>query len=171
MRSTKSKIAPSAESLFLEAYHHEEIGNLKNAFKCLLASARLGDTGAQLNLGNFYATGKGIRRDLAEAARWYQKAYKVGERTGATNLAIDRRNAGRTRSAVIWFKKAIAMNDGDACIELAKLYRHHKTKEKAACDLLRRALLMNRSDISDAGKEEAASLLHDIEISGKGGPR
>jgi len=63
---------------------------------------------------------------------------------------------------VIWFKKAIAMNNGDAHIALAKIYNARKGGQRAATDLLRRALRMSRDDISDAGKEEAESLLNQI---------
>lgn len=164
MIPAKRNETPNLESLFLQAERYEEAGDFKSAFKCLLASAQAGDTSSQLNLGNFYADGKGIKKNLAEAARWYKKAYKNGDRTGALNLAIDRRNEGRTRSAVIWFKKAVAMNDGDAFIALAKIYRTRKGGQRTAIDLLRQVLLMNRTDISDDGKEEAASLLKEITI-------
>jgi TPR repeat protein len=162
MTSVKRDKTPDPEGLFLEAEQSEEKGDFRHAFKCLLAAAQLGDTGSQLNLGNFYASGKGVRRNLEKAAHWYKKAYKNGYSTGALNLAIDRRNEGRVRSAVIWFKKAIAMNDGEACIGLAKIYNARKGGQKAATSLLRRALLLSRDYISEASKEEAESLLKQI---------
>lgn len=94
-----------------------------------------------------------------KAAYCYKKAYKSGYSCGALNLAIDRRNQGNTRSAVIWFQKAIAMNDGDACIELAKIYKTRKGGQKAAANLLTRALRLTRDNISEAAMEEAKSLL------------
>jgi TPR repeat protein len=118
---------------------------------------------SQLNLGNLYASGKGARKNLERAAHWYKKAYKNGNNDGALNLAIDRRNAGSMRSAVVWFKKAIAMNSGEACIELAKVYNSRKGGRKAATNLLKRALRLNRDHISDAAKEEAESLLKQME--------
>ena len=152
-----------SEKLFLDAERSEENGDLKHAFQCLLQGAQSGNSSCQLNLGNFYADGKGVRRNLEEAARWYIKAYKNGSSTGALNLAIDRRNGGRIRSAVIWFKKAIEMNDGDACIELAKIYKARKGMTAPAADLLKRTLTMNRTEISDESKEEAVALLKSIE--------
>jgi TPR repeat protein len=169
--------APSeGERLFNEAYRHEEDGDLMRAFQCLLAGARLGDSGCQINLGNFYASGTGTRKDMAAAALWYRKAYRSGERTGALDLGIDRRNAGRTRSAVIWFKKTISMNDGDACIQLAKIYMQQKDGRSAAISLLERVLPMNRADISEDGKEEAKMLLgkiskQDVTAGGSGAKR
>jgi len=153
---------PDAEQLFLKAEQFEEKNDLRNAFKCLLAGAQLGDTGSQLNLGNIYASGKGTRKSLEKAAYWYKKAYNNGYSTAALNLAIDRRNQGNVRSAVVWFKKAIAMGDGEACIALAKIYKARKGGQKAAAGLLKRALRLNRDCISEAGREEAASLLRAI---------
>ena len=150
------------KKLFEEAYRHEQNGDLKRAFQCLLAGARLEDSGCQINLGNFYAAGTGTRKDMAAAASWYRKAYGNGERTGALNLGIDRRNAGRTRSAVIWFRKAIAMSDGDSSIHLAKIYMEQKGRRSAAISLLKQVLSMNRADISEEGKAEAKMLLDKI---------
>jgi TPR repeat protein len=163
-REKHAKI-PAAERLFLEAEQFEEENDFRNAFKCLLAGAQLGDSGSQLNLGNFYTSGKGTRKSLEKAAYWYKKAYRNGYSTAALNLAIDRRNQGNVRSAVFWFKKAIAMSDGEACIELAKIYKTRKGGQKAAINLLKRALRLNRDCISEAGREEAAFLLNE---SGKG---
>lgn len=159
MSSVKHEKFPDPERLFIEAERYEEGGDERNAFKCLLTAAQFGHSGSQINLGNFYASGRGVSKNLEKAAYWYKKAYRNGDRAGAMNLAIDRRNEGRTKSAVAWFKKAIAMNDGDSCIELAKIYGARKGSRKAAITLLKQALQMSRSDISDAGKEEAESLL------------
>lgn len=159
MASAKHEKTPTPEDLFLEAEQHEEKGDFRAAFKRLLAAAQLGHGMSQLNLGNFYASGTGVRKDLEKAAHWYKKAYKNGDNDGALNLAIDRRNQGNLRSAVAWFKKAIAMNSGDACIELAKIYGARRGGQKAATDLLKRALRMSRDNISDDAKEKAESLL------------
>src|ERR1700733_1965814 len=163
MRIKKPGITPETKSLFGQAERYEEKHDFGKAFKCLLAAARLGDTGSQLNLGNFYAWGRGVPKNLEKAAYWYKKAYKNGDSVGALNLAIDKRNQGKVRSSVIWFKKAVAMNDGDACIPLAKIYIDRKGGQTAAADLLRRALRMSRENISDSAKEEAEALLSKIE--------
>jgi hypothetical protein len=63
------------------------------------------------------------------------------------------------RSAVIWFKKAIELKDGDVCIPLAKIYRARKGGQKTSVGLLRRDLRMSRNDLSESGREEAESLL------------
>lgn len=163
MTPTKRDKTPDPERLFLEAERYEEKGDFRNAFMRLSAAAELGHVGSQINLGNFYASGTGARRNLEKAAYWYKKAYRNGDRIGALNLAIDKRNNGNIRSAVTWFKKAIAMNDGAACIYLARIYNGQKGGQKAAAALLRRAVRMSRDDISGAAKEEAESLLKTID--------
>jgi TPR repeat protein len=162
MASEKQKAMRDAESLFVEAERFEEKGEFKQAFHCLLTAAELGHSGSQLNLGNFYASGKGIKRDFEKAARWYKEAYKNGESSGAHNLAIDLREQGNARSAETWFKKAIAMNDGSAYLALAKMYTPRRNGKKAAAGLLERAQLLSRSDICEDDKEEVESLLKQL---------
>jgi TPR repeat protein len=152
------------EKLFIEADGYDGRGDFKCAFQCFLKAARLGHTGCQVNLGNYYAVGKGTTKNMATAAYWYKKAYKNGDRTGALNLGIDRRDEGRKRSAAIWLKKGVAMNDGDACIALAKLYKDQQGKREAAIALLKQVLQMGRADISEEGKQEAVSLLKEIGV-------
>ena len=159
MTSTKLDKTPDPEAMFGEAERYEEMGDFRSAFKRLLVAAQLGHFMSQLALGNFYAWGRGVRRDPEKAAYWYKKAYKNGNSDGAYNLAIDRKNEGNVRSAVTWFKKAVEMNDGEACVALAKIYSARKRGQKAAEALLRRALRLSRGYISDDAKEEAESLL------------
>ena len=82
--------------------------------------------------------------------------------TGALNLAIDLRNHGKTRSAEIWFKKAVEMKDGSAYLALAKMYMPRRNGKKAAAGLLEKARRLRRSDISEDEKEEAESLLKEL---------
>jgi TPR repeat protein len=162
MTSAKRREAPDTDRLFLEAERYEENGDFRNAFKRLLTAAQLGHVGSQLNLGNFYAWGRGVRKNLEQAAHWYKKAYRNGDSYGAFNLAIDRRNEGKVRSAVIWLNKAIAMNHGEACIALAKIYSARKGGQKTASNLLGRALRLSGDFVSDDAKDEAKSLLKKI---------
>ncbi len=77
MTSRKCNKAPDAERLLLETEQYEEKRDFKNAFKCLLSAAQLGDAGSQLNLGNFYASGKGVRKNPAKAAHWYKRPIRA----------------------------------------------------------------------------------------------
>lgn len=163
MNSVKHDKTLEAERLFNEADQYDEKGDFKNAFKCFLAAAHLGNTGCQVNLGNYYSWGKGVRKNPDKGVYWYKKAYKNGDDTGAFNLAMHRKNEGNLRSAVFWFRKVVAKNnDGDAYVELAKIYIGRKRGQKAAARLLTRALRMNEMLMSGGGKEEAESLLKEI---------
>jgi TPR repeat protein len=152
----------NTEHLLTDAERLEEAGNYKAAARVLRRGAKLGNTSCQINLGNYYAAGTGVRKNLERAAHWYKTAYKNGDRSGALNLAIDKRNHGATRSAEGWFKKAVAMRDGGAHVELAKMYLAQGKKEPAAHELLRKVTNMSRDDASIDEKAEAASLLRKL---------
>jgi TPR repeat protein len=77
----------SAEELFRDAELREERGDFRGAFKSLLIVANRVDLSSYLNLGNYYAAGRGVRKDLREAARWYKRAYRSGRSAGAVNLS------------------------------------------------------------------------------------
>src|SRR5690349_1712315 len=47
-------------------------------FAAVKAKAAQGDLEAQVKLGQLYASGEGVKRDFAEAARWYKQAADKG---------------------------------------------------------------------------------------------
>ena len=151
-----------AHKLSIQAEKLDETRHYREAFKLLLEAAKLGDTGAQTNLGNYYAAGKGTKKNLAEAESWYRKAYKAGSSSGANNIACDKRDSGNMRSAILWFKKAVAMGYGGSCIELAKIYRTKPGHKRQVSALLKRVLLMDIYGASEFDKEQAAAMLAEI---------
>ena len=50
------------------------------------AKAEKGDAGAQVNLGNCYAEGRGVPQDNAEAVKWFRKAADQGNAGAQVNL-------------------------------------------------------------------------------------
>ncbi len=161
MKSMKWQRRANIERLFLEAERYEGKGDFKAAFDRLLAAAQKGHAMSQLNLGNFYASGRGTRRSLDRAIHWYRRAYQNGYNDGAFNLAIERKKEGNVRAAVLWFKKAAAMNCGEAYVELAKIYKARRGSDKIAHNLLKEALRMRRDQISEDAREQAESMLND----------
>jgi TPR repeat protein len=153
------------ENRLVDAERFEEAGNYRMAARALRSGAAEGNTLCQINLGNYYAAGTGVRKDLKKAAYWYRKAYENGNRLGALNLAVDKRDQGNFRWAEFWFKKAVAMRDGSAYIELAKMYISRDQNTKAAAALLRRATKMTADDVSNEEKAEAEALLETIRTS------
>jgi len=150
------------ELLLVDAERLEEAGDYKMAARVLRRGAKLGNTSCQINLGNYYAAGTGVRKNLERAAHWYKTAYKNGDRSGALNLAIDKRNNGALRSAESWFKKAAAMRDGGAHVELAKMYIAKGEKKHEALKMLKRAVKLSSDDVSIDEKVEAKSLLRKL---------
>jgi TPR repeat protein len=158
-----SGLSRSAEELFVESWRLEERGDFLAAFNCLRAAAKLGDSGSQVNLGNYYADGTGIRKDAKKAAYWYARAYRNGERSGAHNLGIEHRKQKNRRAAVRWFRKAAAMNEASSMIELAKLYSGKIAGDKKAISLLEKVSTLDREHASEADLEEAAKLLRRLQ--------
>ena len=146
-----------------DAHTAWEAGDVKAAFRLFRESALAGDPHSCLNLGYFYDTGLGITKSRTEALRWYRRAYRNGDSAGASNIATVYRAQGRLREAFEWFKRAAAMNDGDAELEVAKCYldglgvRKHRGHAIAA---IKRAL--SSSSITEASREQASRIYSQI---------
>jgi len=165
----KSSYDPSqeAKTLFEAADRFEEKNQFREAFRCLSKSAALGHSSSQLNLGNFYASGRGVKKDLAKAAYWYKVAYRGGNVTAARNLAVDRVASGNTKSAILWFSKGVEKKDGGSFVGLAKIYARQRDGKRKAIKLLKRVRNLTSSDASDLDKEQAQELLSQLLAGGK----
>jgi hypothetical protein len=164
MENMKQNIA-KAHELFLDAERREEGGDLRGAFRSLMAAAKLGDEMSAVNLGNCYSVGRGVRKDLRRAAYWYKRAYRHGDSTGALNLAIDLEKGGNLRGAIAWLKRAGAMNDGEANLKLARIYVERRNGTAKAIDLLKKTVELSPSHVSDEAREQAEELLKHISLS------
>ncbi len=153
---TNTKI--TAEDLFLRAEEREEKGQVQEAFKDLLAAAKMGHTWSQVNLGNYFAAGKGIAADFQEAEKWYRLAANKGDSSAAYNLALDLEARGKRKSAMHWLRKAIELNHGEAYVALAKLSGNHRRK----IELLNKAVSLHDDHITEESRDEAKALLAHI---------
>src|SRR5216684_1715323 len=96
MRSSSKQSRKSrTDDLFTRADELEEKGKLKSAFRLFLAAAKAGDTGCQINVGNYYCDGKGIRRNLSVGLYWYKRAYRRGDASAAGNIGMTWKNQGK----------------------------------------------------------------------------
>jgi TPR repeat protein len=157
-----------AVDLFTRASELDERGDHKHAFKWMLAAAKLGDSGAQVNVGNFYDEGKGVRRDRQKAFYWYRRAYRSGEWAAASNIAVMWRNENRHDRAVEWFKRAKKLGDKEADLEIARHYLLHTNEVRNAIKHLERVIEAHskvRFSVTPAGAEEAMHLL--VEAKGR----
>jgi uncharacterized protein len=146
-----------AESLFIRADKADEAGKFKLAFRLMLAAAKLGDGGAQVNVGNYYDEGKGVRRNRAAALYWYKRAYRRGDSGAASNIGVLWRNEGKFDRALGWFFRAAKLGDDEANLEIGKHYLLNEKNPRRAIPYFER---VTKSDwVTEAGAEEAAQLL------------
>ena len=87
-----------------------------------LYMARRGDVSSQVNLAHFYSEGLASPRDLKSANDWLLRAFRGGAVHAAANLGINYWAEGKLALAEKWLTKAAAGGDGDAWVELARLY-------------------------------------------------
>jgi hypothetical protein len=93
----------------------------------LLAKANAGDAAAQVLVGESYAAGKGVERDLKQAAESYRKAAEKGDVAGQVHLAALYRDGGKgfprdMAQAVEWYRKAAEQGNAEAQATLGLLY-------------------------------------------------
>ncbi len=156
-RPSKRPRKSDADVLFIRAEKHEENGELRSAFRLYLAGAKAGDTGCQLNVGNYYDAGTGVRRNRLAALYWYQRAYRRGVSSAATNIGIMWRNENNPKRALGWFQRAVRLGDDEANLEIAKHYLRNKGNGRKAIRHLEKVCRSNW--VTEAGVEEATKLL------------
>ena len=110
--------------------------------------AKKGDAEAQFNVGMIYENGKGVKVDLVEAIRWYEKSAKQGKGAAQYNLAQIYYEKGRQsephayEKAKYWYEKAIEREVKEAYNNLAVLYMKGlgvKKNEQKAFELFSKA--------------------------------
>ena len=157
-RSSKQPRKSKTDDLFSRADKLEDSGDLRAAFRLFLAGAKAGDSSCQLNVGNYYDDGKGIRRNRAAGLYWYKRAYRRGAAVAANNIGILWRNERKSKRALSWFRRAVKMGDDEANLEIAKYYLENENSPRMAIPHLERVCRSNR--VTEAGAEEAERLLN-----------
>ena len=116
--------------------------------------AELGDTVAQLNLGNSYYTGEGVPQNYNEAAKWYRIAAKKGNPVAQNNLgmmySIGIGVPKRFIRAYVWSSVAAAQGN-----DQAKKNRDLVSRELTRAQLARAQQMAQRcfeSDYQDCGR-------------------
>ena len=98
-----------------------ESGDTSAAVAMFMRAAKLGSLEAQVNLGNAYADGQGVKVNFNIARHWYKNAAKRGVPQGAFNLAIEYKSRKELRLARYWFGRALYLGHEDAKAELRSL--------------------------------------------------
>jgi TPR repeat protein len=146
-----------ASELFTCADQQNDLGHLRSAFRLMLAAAKLGDVGAQVNVGNYYVDGKGVRRSRASAFYWYKRAYRRGDSGAAHNIGVFWRNEGDFQRALYWFSRAVRLGDEESNLDIGKHFLHNEKNPRRAIAYFKR--VKSSGWVSEAGVEEAAELL------------
>ena len=149
------------EALWFRAEKREEQGELRAAFRLMLAAAKLGNGSAQINVGNYYDDGRGVRRNRAAALYWFKRAYRRGDSCAAHNIGVVWRNERRFQRAVYWFSRAVELGDPESNLDIAKHFLHNENDAAKAIRYLKR--VRPKGWVSEAGLEEAAALLRQAE--------
>jgi TPR repeat protein len=110
-------------------------------------------------VGNFYHNGIGVKADPGAALDWYRLAYRAGARSVANNIGCILRDRKKLGQAIEWFQRAVQQKDGDANLNIAKIYLHKG-------DLVRTRSYLDKTRRSpwatEQSKEEARSLLREM---------
>jgi uncharacterized protein len=93
----------------------------------LLAKAKSGDAASQVLVGESYASGSVVERNLKQAAEWYRRAADKGDVSGELHLAALYRDGGKSFArdmalAAAWYRKAAEQGDAGAQGTLGVLY-------------------------------------------------
>jgi TPR repeat protein len=149
--------AADVDGLFRRACALWDRGELAKAHDLLLGLAERGDSGAQLNVGYFFDTGLGVRKNVTKALYWYRRAYQQGNGSAANNIGTVWRDRGRKSRAIAWFKRAVRLGEVDSGIEIAKLLMERGSHRDAMRYL--RKVIESEESISEASAEEARTLV------------
>jgi TPR repeat protein len=150
------------DSLVVQASELTEEGKNREAVQLLLRAARAGNLSAQLNLGSHLAEGKGVRQSREKALYWYKRAAGRGYAAAASNVGCIYRDERRTKLALRWFEKAVALGDDDAMLEVAKICLVATGDVKRAKRLL--AKVLSSKKVAMGTQEEAVRLKEDFQL-------
>lgn len=137
--------------------------SLRKAFRLVRSAVKLGLREAQGSLAHAYDRVDSVRPSRRMAVHWYRKAWRSGSSTAARNLGNTMQLEGRTTTAMLWFRRAIAGGDPDACFDLAKLLLKKPNHLQEAMRLLEEHIAAGPQTYYSYGKDEPSVKLEDEE--------
>jgi TPR repeat protein len=122
----------------------------------LFRRAAHSDATAAVSLAYAYDIGAGTRRNTTLALQWYRRAVRMGESSGASNMAAVYRAQGKLGLAHRWALRAVDMGHGDAAVTAGygRLYGIGVRADAGSARRLFRHALRSKN-ISAYGREEA----------------
>lgn len=97
---------------------------------------------------------------MAEALRWWRRAYGQGSWAAAFNLGMFFRDAKQWASALKWFERAIKAGDADGLIEIAKIHLRYAGDRAAGLRYLKRAVAA-KDKLTEPARLETEVLLRE----------
>jgi TPR repeat protein len=132
---------------------------LKEAFRLFLSAAEDGDSSCYLNVGYFYDSGIGTRKDTNAGLRWYRKAHRRGDSSATHNIGTVYRDRGETKRALWWFECALARGNDGSAVEIGRIYLRERNPQLAAKYFERASKSQSESEDTI---EEATELLRQV---------
>lgn len=150
----------TSDELFNKANEAYEHGDYTLAFELFEKAALLGDVSAMERLAVLYDTGEGVQVDSDKSIYWDSQAISHGSVVSLFNLAETYRKLGNTREAKKCYEECLKHDDGEAALQLAKMYL---VSEKE-CETVKMYLnmAMTSGNAFDSTLEEARILLGEL---------
>lgn len=156
---TTAAMAQTAEEYFQkgsEAYRNERF---TEALPNLVKAGNLGHVSAQYILGILYSKDNkewGIKKNMQECAKWWEKAANQGMPEAQTRLGLCYNNGDgvpkNLQKAVYWYQKAAAQEFPEAQCLLASCYYDGVVvpkNEQKALELFRKAAAQGQEEAKD----------------------
>lgn len=120
----------AAQALYADMILAGDAGD-EQALSYFRKSAEQGNAEGQFGLGSMYASGEGVKRDLAEGRKWVTKAAEQGHHAAINEMALAYMTGGlgitddarKSEQALRWIRQAADNNFLSAIREMVKAYR------------------------------------------------
>ena len=157
-------------ALYQRAEENWAEGKLSDAFGLFLAAAKTDFVPAYRTLASFYDQGTGVKANRRAALNWYMRAYREhdswyqrGDSASANNIGCIWRDRRKPRTAILWFKRAVRLGDGDANLNIAEIYLRDSRNWPRAIHYLKKTI--SSPYVTDGSIEEAKKLLSEVRSS------
>lgn len=114
--------AVPAEAGFAEAMAAYRIADYATAYREFLPLAEGGMAAAQYRLGLMHENGQGVKRDLAEAEKWYARAAEQGYSSAQYNLGFVHYAQNDIAGTTQWWSRAAERGDEQAMFSLGFMF-------------------------------------------------
>jgi len=149
--------------LFDRANEEWEAGNLEKALSLFNEAAHQGEIYAFNSIGYFFDVGLGRTSNFDQALFWYKKAARLGDEIAWSNIGILYLKHGNERQAKYWLTKAVSNDDGDAALELAKMFLRKKSNKNLAIGKAYLYAALRSKNVTEDSRDEAKNLLSGLD--------